>query len=104
MRAKPHADWIAIAAQNVNDTVGNSSFSQQRSKPQGSSRRQFARLNDASATCSQSKGQLLAHDQQWKIPRSYHANHANRLPHKQSKAPISPKHVGVDGKSGAREG
>src|ERR1700737_1463296 len=81
MRAKPHANWIAIAAQNVNDTVGNSRFSQQRSKPQGCSRGQFTGLDDAGATGGQSKGQLLTHDQQGKLPRSYHADHANRLPH-----------------------
>src|ERR1700730_10785100 len=104
MRAEPHANWIAIAAQNVNDTVGDSRFSQQRSKPQGSSRRQFARLNDASATCSQGKGQLLAHDQQWKIPRSYHADHAYRLANNQAKHLFSQRVVGVTGEIAARSG
>src|ERR1700736_1969970 len=104
MRAEPHANWIAIAAQNVNDTVGDSRFSQQRSKPQGSSRRQFARLNDASATCSQGKGQLLTHDQQWKIPRSYHADHANRLANDQPKHLFSQRVIGVTGEIAARSG
>src|ERR1700730_9477231 len=104
MRAKPHANWIAIAAQNVNDTVGNSRFSQQRSKPEGCSRRQFTGLDDAGATGGESKGQLLTHDQQWKIPRSYHADHANRLANDQPKHLFSQRVIGVTGEIAARSG